>query len=266
MNTKKKFEEKLNYNQKRVIVSIGDFINGGMCMETIGVVYYPCDQNSSKILSNMLKQKDALKTYHLEEKNLWLPFDFHLYEDALVLRPNQESLTKEDIEEIARNEFSWYTSYFAMNPYSNLEKIIANRGYVFEQLKKMFPEFTEQEIVRLEKNDFSWIEEDKKEFVKSKYQQVIEEWNTLMLEDFIKKVGSDMPILIVSFDSEKALIDLEQYLVKTIEHHGRLETHHRTCYFLESDYFPQKTGIERIMELSEYKQKKEMEKRRGLYK
>lgn len=29
MNTKKKLEEKLNYNQKRVIVSIGDFINGG---------------------------------------------------------------------------------------------------------------------------------------------------------------------------------------------------------------------------------------------
>ena len=75
-----------------------------------------------------------------------------------------------------------------------------------------------------------------------------------------------MPILIVSFDSEKALIDLEQYLVKTIEHHGRLETHHRTCYFLESDYFPQKTGIERIMELGDYKRQKELAKRKNIYK
>lgn len=203
-------------------------------MKTIAVIYHPVDYNQVEQLKSLLTEK-KLEQRNLKPCNLWLPFDFHLYQEGLKYRPSQTKLSEQDIHDLAHNEFAWLADYFEFDSYTNLERIIANKGYFFEQLKKEFPNYSDEQLLMIEKQNLDWISSltEKIEIMKI-YYKIQLQWTTIMYEDYQKKLDSGCDILIVSQYTSKAIDALNDKM------------HYNTFYFIEPD--SEKTGIEYLTE------------------
>ena len=211
-------------------------------MRTIATIYHPITYKEVKELTQALKQKEILERYHLQPCNLWLPFDFHLYEDALLLCPDQEELSKDEIRTIAERDFSWLAAYFEVNGMEHVINMIANQGFIYEQLKQKYPMYSSAQIYLIMKEEFEWIiKEEEQKQVFTFYQQIIKKWEQYMKEDLEKKLNLASDFLIISFDTEKAMIDLNAMIFSK-----------KNVYFIEPISQVKKSGWERYEELRQY--------------
>lgn len=210
-------------------------------MRTIAVIYYPAIYYAVTQLKQTLQQKKQIEKHPIKPCNLWLPFDFHLYDEGLSYFPGKEELSKEDIKHLAHHQFAWLADYFEFDAYTNLENIIANRGYIFTELQKHFPYYSTRQIKRLEQENFQWIEnEQEKNHVKSIYNSIKKEWSELLRKDTNAKLEQSNDLMIVSFDSSKTYIDLYEIL------------QNKNCYFIEPITNTYQSGIDRVKEQYRY--------------
>ena len=120
-------------------------------MKTIAVIYYPSIHYTVKELNMALKSKEILENRQLKPCNLWLPFDFHLYQEGLQYFPNQTELTEENISYLAHHQFAWLADYFEYNGIENVKNIIRNKlkinasinnSKIFKEIQKEYGSFS----------------------------------------------------------------------------------------------------------------------------
>lgn len=210
-------------------------------MRTIAVIYYPAIHYAVKQLDQTLKQQELIQKHPIKPCNLWLPFDFHLYDEGLSYFPDKDELTNKDIQYLAHHQFAWLADYFEFDAFKNLENIIANRGYIFTKLKNIFPNYSNQQIKWLEQENFHWIHnEQERNHVKQIYNDIRKEWSELLRQDTRTKLEQSQDLMIVSFDSSKTYIDLFDIL------------QNKNCYFIEPITNTYQSGINQLAEQYRY--------------
>lgn len=172
--------------------------------------------------------RNQLKRMNLKDCNLWLPFDFHLYEAGLHLRPGKSNLKEEDIHDLALHEFSFLANYFGENGMENLEKIISNKGYQFEQLQSKLQEkgifYEDSLLFQIINGDISQIQnKEEQKIVLPIQKEVRKQFIEHLEKDRNQKIalGNQVCLLIVSKCTQDVITNLEDIVFS------------RTCYFIE---------------------------------
>ncbi len=209
-------------------------------MKTIAVIYYPSIHYTVKELNMALKNKEILEDRQLKPCNLWLPFDFHLYQDGLQYFPNQTELTEENISYLAHHQFSWLADYFEYDGIENVKNIIRNKGYMFQRLQELLPQCNIEQITDLGQENYNWIPYEQRQEYKNIYDQVKTEWSEQLRQDTIQKMNQCQDLLIVSFNSNKTYIDLYDILQD------------KNCYFIEPKENTYQSGINTVLEQYRY--------------
>lgn len=225
-------------------------------MKNIGVIYENVHLSNVSNQTKEVMKNDffmhQLEINNLEGYNVWLPFDFHLYHEALTYRPEKEELSSDDISDLANHEFSWLANYFEYDGIENVKRILQNRGFCFNKIQKYLQEsnlnYTNQQIYQMENNDISWIQnEQEKEKVSSIIDEVRKSWYQEYIKDRDSKTSKENPceLLIVCENKENAITNLFEYI-----------TTGKQLHFMEMN--PNKTLKEMMLEKKEEDQLKKL--------